>query len=66
MARDGDMHPLVREGLGALARVGKRAVRAMVSSTLEDVGDLAEAVAKKTKKARSTIRDQDRRREEDE
>jgi hypothetical protein len=57
-----NMHPVVREGLGALARLGARAGRAMVSSALEDVGDLAELFAKKLKTAQHNLDERDRRR----
>ena len=58
------LHPVVREGLGALGRVlgriGARAQRAVVRSALEDASDLADAAAKSLRKKRNDLRGRDR------
>lgn len=57
---------MVREGLMTLGRVGVRAVAQAGDSLLRDLGDVAETVSKKTKKARRKIADIPRERYADE
>lgn len=60
--------PAVLDTLSFLGRVGVRALGKAAESVLEDVGTVAEDVAKKTKKARSGLGGipRERRRRDDE
>lgn len=49
------IHPTVAEGLGKLARIAVRAIGKAAESVLEDVGDIADEVSTKTKKARGGL-----------
>jgi hypothetical protein len=58
MARipSGPVHPIVRDLLFGLGRIGAKAVGAGFDSVLEDVDGFANEVAERTKKARSRLK----------
>lgn len=47
--------PAAKETLALLGRIGVRAVGKFAESVLEDISDAADTVAKKTKRAKTTL-----------
>lgn len=65
MVEPKNMPPWLRESLGLASRLGARASKAFVASAMDDLGEMAEGLATRIKRARRRMDDRQRREDED-